>query len=390
MLTWEYPPHITTGLAKHVVELVSQLSQKKLHDGPVLVDVLTPRFADAPAVEQVSPTLTIYRIDIPSNDGYSLTSTIPSNALLTEQIDDLVQRRHYDLVHIQGWRFATIGIGIKHQYGLPLIATFHLLERMRHQQSPPDEIIQIENLERDIANEAAQFIVCSQFMRQELRTHLGISNENIQVIANGVKVNTGEECPPEKQNILRQQHAPQEQKLLLFVGSTILEKGLSVLIRAMPHILTDHPGTRLLVAGKQSDQLLPFAYELHVDDAIDFLGYVNDRRRDCLYQTVDAMIIPSLYEPFGMVALEAMALGCNVIASKIGGLGEVVKNMENGLTIHPNDPQSIAEAVNRLFADPAAAQQRRARALDEIHTFYRWDRIAGQTVEAYSGLISAR
>ena len=388
MLSWEYPPYVIGGSGKHVAELVPILSQGRLSDGPVLVDVLTSRLAGGQIEEQISSTLAVNRIEMPSNLRYPFTSAIPHNALLVEQVNDLVQRHKYDLIHIQDWRFATIGITLKHQWHLPLIATFHLLERMRYQQTPPEEINQIEHLERELANEAAQIIVCSQFMRQELHNHFSISYDKISVIANGVKAQAGEHYPSAEQRTLRQKHAPTGQKLLFFIGSALLEKGLSVLIRAMPGILTEHPNTRLLVAGKHCDKLLPFAYALNVEKAIDFLGYVSDHQRDCLYQTVDALIIPSLHEPFGIVALEAMALGCNVIASNIGGLGEVVKDRENGLTVRPNDHQDIVHAVDLLFADPVAAQQRRAHALDEIHTFYSWNKIATQTVKVYHNLVS--
>lgn len=209
------------------------------------------------------------------------------------------------------------------------------------------------------------------------------------MIANGVKAKARGDYSPEELAVLRQQYAPMRQKLLLFVGSAIVEKGLLVLLRAMPHILVDYPDTHLLVVGEYGDKIRAFTYELNVEKAIDFLGYVSDHQRDCLYQIVDAMIIPSLYEPFGRVALEAMAFGCNVIASNVGGLGEVVKHLENGLTIHPNDPQSIRHAVHLLFSDPAAAQQWRTRALDEIHTLYQWDRIARQTAYVYQSLVHA-
>lgn len=94
----------------------------------------------------------------------------------------------------------------------------------------------------------------------------------------------------------------------------------------------------MLVAGKNGEKYWPLAYRLNVERSIDFLGFVSDEERDCLYSIVDVVIFPSLYEPFGIVALEAMAAGANVIASSVGGLAEVVHHKENGLTVLPNDP----------------------------------------------------
>ncbi|MFN8494625.1 MAG: glycosyltransferase [Caldilineaceae bacterium] len=390
MLSWEYPPYLIGGSGKHVAELVPALSQVVLNDEPVLVDVFAPNFANGLKEEQISATQVVYRVEMPSNLRYPFSSTIADFASVPERVNERLQQHKYDLIHVQDWRFAPLGIALKQQWHLPLIATLHTLERKRYRQTPPDHIDLIEQLERNICNEAEQIIVCSQFMRQELHGHLDIPHDKIKVIANGMKVKRYEIYSSEEQASLRQKYAPTGQKLLLFIGSAILEKGLLVLLRAMPSILLEHPNTRLLVVGEYGDKMRDFTYELNIEKAIDFLGYVSEHQRDCLYQITDAMIIPSLYEPFGIVALEAMAFGCNVIASHIGGLGEVVKHMENGLTIHPNDPDSIVQAINLLFADPVAAQHRRIRALDEISTFYSWDKIANQTVQVYHSVVRNR
>jgi len=163
-----------------------------------------------------------------------------------------------------------------------------------------------------------------------------------------------------------------------------------LLVRAMPRILADYPNTRLLVAGKNSQKLYPLAYELGVERNVDMLGFVTDAVRDCLYRIVDAAVFPSLYEPFGIVALEAMASNCNVIASETGGLGEVVQHEVNGLTVIPGDALSIANQVGRLFSDPEAAARRREAAMSQVRTIYRWDRIARQTAELYDRVCKAR
>ncbi|MCB0041808.1 MAG: glycosyltransferase family 4 protein, partial [Caldilinea sp.] len=118
--------------------------------------------------------------------------------------------------------------------------------------------------------------------------------------------------------------------------------------------------------------------------------YISDEERDCLYSVVDAAIFPSLYEPFGIVALEAMAAGSNVIASSVGGLAEVVRHKENGLTCYANDPMSIVWAVDKTLSDPAAAEARRKVALAEVKDLYGWPRIARQTAELYESVANER
>jgi glycogen(starch) synthase len=189
---------------------------------------------------------------------------------------------------------------------------------------------------------------------------------------------------------MREKYAPNGEYLLLIVGRIVHEKGLQVLIRAMPRILADYPNTRLLVAGKNGSSFWPLAYELNVDQSISFLDYVSNQERDCLYRMADAAIFPSLYEPFGIVALEAMAAGCNVVASSVGGLGEVVRHLHNGLTVLPDNPMSIVWAVNQVFSDPEAADRRRANALREIQSVYNWTRVAQQTAALYESIITER
>ncbi len=387
MLSWEYPPFITGGSGKHVADLVPALGQALLDDRPLLIDVLAPRFAGGEVEERITPAVTAFRVDVATVPPYAVSSLIPSLAPIAEQANNLIQQHNYDLIHIQDWRFSAIGTALKSQWHLPLLATFHSIEWKRYRQDPPSEIDQIEQFERELCKEAERLIVCSRFMGQELQTHLGAQLNKIHIIANGIKVKSKEDYSQEALTIVHRQYAPRGQKLLLFIGPAFLEKGLPVLIRALPYILADHPDTRLLVVGKYGEKIHSLAYELHVDKSIDFLGHVSDHHRDCLYQIVDAMMIPSLYEPFGRVALEAMAFGCNVVASNVGGLAEVVRHGENGLTIQPNDPQSIRQAVHLLFTDRAAAQQRRVRALDEIHRLYPWDSIARQTAQVYQSVV---
>jgi glycosyltransferase involved in cell wall biosynthesis len=227
-------------------------------------------------------------------------------------------------------------------------------------------------------------------MANELHTYFGTPYDKIVVIPNGIDQDRLHICPPEKQMELRAAYAPNGEHLLFFVGRIAHEKGLHVLLRAMPAILHAYPDTRLLVAGRNSRHLWPLAAELRVDYAVNFLDYITDQQRDWLYQVVDVAIFPSIYEPFGIVALEAMALDCNVIASDVGGLGEVVKHEVNGLTVYPDDPLSIVWAVRRLLSDTAAASVRRVQAHAQVGNQYSWRTIAQQTELLYRSVVAER
>jgi glycosyltransferase involved in cell wall biosynthesis len=227
-------------------------------------------------------------------------------------------------------------------------------------------------------------------MTTELHSYFGTPYDKMVVIPNGIDQDSLYICPAEKQRELRALYAPRGERLLFFVGRIAHEKGLHVLLRAMPGILQAYPNTRLLVAGRNSRHLSPLADELHIAHTVQFLDYITDQQRDWLYQVVDVAVFPSLYEPFGIVALEAMALDCNVISSDVGGLGEVVKHDINGLTCYANDPPSIVWAVRRLFSDPGAAAVRRLQAHAQVAEQYSWRTIAHQTVALYRSIIAER
>lgn len=392
VLTWEYPPYVVGGMGKHVAGLIPELGGIPSRFGPVTVDVITTRYGGGERVEAINPYVTIHRVDVTPFDPQDLyNQVITSNDALVAYARRLAHQTPYDLIHVHDWLPGVAGIILKHAFKLPLVATAHATERGRHQGHLDSTTShQIDALEWKLCYEAWRLIVCSQYMTNELYWYFGAPRNKISVIPNGIAASQLHPCTADRQAALRAAYAPNGDRLLFYVGRITYEKGLHVLLRAMPSILRDHANTRLLVAGKNSRHYQPLAYELGIYDAVQFLDFISDEQRDCLYQTVDAAIFPSLYEPFGIVALEAMAQDCNVIASDVGGLGEVVEHLVNGLTVYPNDPDSIAWAVRTLFANPTAAAQRRITARQQVEELYTWPTIARQTVALFERVVEER
>ncbi|MFZ1767713.1 MAG: glycosyltransferase family 4 protein [Caldilinea sp.] len=392
LISWEYPPNVVGGMGKHVADLAPALAGQPTDDGPLYVDVLTTRFSGGAPEEQVNEFLTLHRVDVPPIDPLDhYNSVVEGNQWLTAYAEQLGERLTYDLIHTHDWLVAKTGIALKHRWKTPLITTIHATERGRHQGHLPSETSwQIDKLEGQSCFESWNVIACSIFMQHELQNYFGVPESKTVVIPNGINIAEMTRCAEEQRTLLRQRYAPDNERLLLYVGRIVHEKGLHVLIRAMPRILADYPNTRLLVVGKNGEKYWPLAYELNVEKSINFLGFVSDDERDCLYAIVDAAIFPSLYEPFGIVALEAMAAGASVVASSVGGLAEVVHHKENGLTIYPNDPMSIVWAVNQLFSHPTADEERRHRAQVEVEEKYAWRHIAKSTAALYNQVVRER
>lgn len=403
VITWEFPPYVVGGIGTHVAQLVPHLGgdHGALNpDGangaddrePVHVDVLTTRFAGGASVESYNDFVTIHRVEVPVMDALDwYNSVVDNNSAFVEYAKLLARTRTYDLIHVHDWLTGEAGINLKHLWKAPLVVTIHATERGRHQGwLPTSTSQQIDDLERRVTYEAWRVVACSHYMRDELARWFGLPADKVTVIPNGIDTSQIHTSKAAELEAMRTRYAPSGEKLLFYVGRIVHEKGVHLLVRAMPRILADHPNTRLLVAGKNSQKLFPLAYELGVEKQIDFMGYISDETRDCLYQVADAAVFPSLYEPFGIVALEAMANGCNVIASNTGGLSEVVEHEVTGLTVIPGDPLSIVWAVDRLFNDPVSAAARRAAALTEVNTRYRWDHIGRQTATLYAQVHAER
>lgn len=391
-LSWEYPPYLVGGMGQHIAGLAPALGGVNTTFGPIQLDVVTTRFAGGELIEHLNQYVTIHRVDLPPIDPTdSYNHVIADNDLLAEYATDLAHKEQYQIVHVHDWLTGAAGIALKNHFKVPLVVTMHATERGRQQGTLTTETSRrIERLERAICHEAWKVIACSDYMATELHRFFGTPYDKIIVVPNGLELSSHLIDDPEEKQSLRAQYAPHGEHLLLYVGRITHEKGVHVLIEAMPAILSEFPDTKLLIAGKNGRSLAPQAEELGVSDAVQFLGYISDEQRDHLYQIVDAAVFPSLYEPFGIVALEAMGLGCNVIASNVGGLSEVVQHREDGLTIYPDDPGSIAWAVRELFRDPVDAQRRRERAKRKVREKYSWRGVAEHTARLFESVALER
>ena len=316
-------------------------------------------------------------------------SVIDNNRFLVDKARELHSRTPYSLIHVHEWLTASAGIELKHDWKVPLLVTVHATERGRHRSHLPNVTSrQINQVEWHACYEAWRIIVCSSYMAAELSRYFEVPLDKVSVIPNGVDVRPFQSCPEERVRELSSRYAPDGEKLLFFIGRITPEKGVQVLLRALPILRQAYPNVRLLVAGNNSEQLQPLVDELRIGALVELLGFIDNETRNCLYRSADAAIFPSLYEPFGIVALEAMAAGCNVIVSDVGGLSEVVDHQRTGQTVLVDDPQSIVWAVEQLFSDPVLAQKMREEALREALDIYNWRTIASSTLETYRWVVA--
>jgi glycogen(starch) synthase len=179
---------------------------------------------------------------------------------------------------------------------------------------------------------------------------------------------------------------PAGRPLLVFAGRLVHEKGLQELIKALPLLRAELPELRLVVAGtgaQLADQQNR-ANRYGVADLINWAGFLDAAALTPLFTAADLVVIPSLYEPFGLVALEAQLTGTPVAVSNTGGLAELVEPGVTGVRFEPESPAAIADAVRLLVADPDRARAMAARAQQRARRDYSWAAVAQRTAEVYA------
>ncbi|NWG21904.1 MAG: glycosyltransferase family 4 protein [Chloroflexi bacterium] len=383
MLSWEYPPHIVGGLGRHVTDLTAALSQLGID-----VHVVTPQLNQGDRYEVTAMGVTVHRVAAPPLADQTFVGFVQemNRGLAAAALDARRRSGDFDVIHAHDWLVAQAAIMLKQAWHRPLITTIHATERGRQQgHVAGDHSAQIDRLERLLTGEAWRVITCSRYMAQEVQSYFGTAGEKIDVVPNGVVVRG---CPFEsdrERREFRRRFAADDQPLVFYVGRIVYEKGLHILLDAWPRVLLHMPQARLIIAGAGAylDALRQRAWDLGIIERVFFPGYVSDEERDRLYHVTDAAVFPSLYEPFGIVALEAMAAGCPVIVAQTGGLGEVVSLHETGLTIYPNNVESLVWGILHTLAHPRWSQERATNALREVRERYSWHTIARTTAEIY-------
>jgi len=395
MVSWEFPPHTVGGLGRHVADIAPELAAQGVE-----LHIVTPLVGDAPQHEQPAPNLHIHRVAgaVRADDRADLIErTQRANSSLEAAAITLhADVGGFDLIHAHDWLAAFSSVALQHALQRPLVATIHSLEwgRMQGHFHTPQSWW-IHSIERELATSAARIITVSRYMAQQAHDVLNVSPSMIDVIYNGVTLPCATTTRPaadhEQRRAAHRQYAADHEALICFVGRLVHEKGAHTLLAALPHIREHVPHAKLVIAGTgpEADRLRHQAEASGIADHVQFAGYISDAARNELYGVADVAVFPSLYEPFGIVALEAMSYGCPVVVAATGGLAEIVVPHETGITTEPNNPGSLAWGVLHTLEHPDWAAARATNALRALQTTYSWQRIAAQTIATYRYVVAA-
>lgn len=391
LVSWEYPPVVVGGLGRHVHALATQLAATG-HE--VVVLVRRPAGSDAVTHPTLDETTDGVRVLAVAEDPAHLEferdmvawTLAMGHAMLRAALTRLSGWRP-DVVHAHDWLVAHAAIALADVLGVPLVATIHATEAGRYAgwlSSPLSR--QVHSVEWWLARRADVLITCSGAMRDEVAGLFDLDPGPIAVLHNGITPRAWR-VRPDRLAAARARYAPRDEPLLLYFGRLEYEKGVHDLIAALPRIRRAHPGTRLIVAGTgtAADMLFTSARTHRVRRSVAFLGHLPDDELVAALAAADAVVLPSRYEPFGIVALEAAAAGAPLVASTAGGLGEVVVDGETGVSFPPGDVAALARAVGTVLTDPSAATRRARNARARLGADFDWAQIAAGTARVYAG-----
>jgi glycosyltransferase involved in cell wall biosynthesis len=384
MLSWEYPPRVIGGLAR----VVAALSQEIALNNEWEVHVVT---ADHPGTleHSMDKKVHVHRVKTQTDTTPDFLTWVGKlNFGLLQYAIKLHLEQPFDIVHAHDWMVTDAAWVLKSGFGIPFIATIHATEAGRMHGIHSDMQHYIHQLEWRLTFEAWKVIVNSKSMVSELQNLFKLPTDKLAVIPNGTDPFQFDfDFDPES---IRGNFAAPHEPIVLYVGRVVNEKGVQVLLDAMPAMLSEFPSARLLIVGTgyYLDAMKAKAYENGIAQFVTFLGYISDDDLKKLYKIADIVCIPSLYEPFGIVALEGMAAQVPVVTSDAGGLTDFVEHGVNGITTYAGDASSLAWGLLEVLRNPELADRLKADAYTKVKNIYNWKKIAERTLSVYEEVLT--
>lgn len=372
---------------------------RALGETGVEVDVFTRRQdADLPSTVTLGPGARLVQLDAgPPRyiDKYAVLDYLPDLACNLQRFRNFSGHR-YDVIHAHYWLSGRLALLFKDRWRAPLVSTFHTLGRMKNHvaqdEAEREEVARID-IERRIMTLSDQIVASTPLDRDQMVKHYGASSGSIAVIPPGVDLDL---FRPRRRSLARATLGLGDRPVVLFVGRIQRLKGVDMLLRAIGAINAAAPDLRptvLIVGGsaegaqvsaerEELQRLRQLAQSLEVTEQVRFVGSVPQERLPVYYAAADLTVMPSTYESFGLVALESMACGTPVVATRVGGLATLVRDSETGYLVPWRDPQLFGERIQYLLTNPSL-RRRLGRNAREHALLFGWQASADSMLGIY-------
>ncbi|MDJ0768827.1 MAG: glycosyltransferase family 4 protein [Ilumatobacter sp.] len=380
MLSWEFPPTSAGGTAAHVDGLAHAL-ERAGHD----VVVITRRVAGTEP-DSTAAGVRVLRADVelPWLPDDEVANAASANHAMVATSGRLGEWRP-DIVHAHDWNVAWAASVLASLFTTPIVTTFHGTERGRHGgHLSPGTPTDINSVEWWQAHCSRRVIASTKLMVREIVDGFEMDPEHVRRIPAGIDPAWWATAGPDEQPV------DARGGVVLAWGRVQYEKGFQVLARAISALRYRVAGLECVIAGRGSylPELQSQIDIAGVGDLIDLPGFLNDNELRAAIHRAGCVVIPSLYEPFGLVALEAIAAGAPLIVADTGGLAELVGGTGSALLFEPGNADALADCIERLLTDQQLADELVRRGQDLIEASYSWDAIAVRTVTVYHEALS--
>lgn len=394
----------TGGMNVYVREVAAELGA-----AGVTVDVFTREASPEMRGQVVRVHDHVHLIHLPAGPLETLSPTAIYRYLpeFHEAFDAFIHQHHlcYDIIYSHYWLSGWVALAIKRQYGVPVVQMFHTLGRMKdridHQSQPLDSpIISLQEpnirvaVETEIMEQADCIIAATQAERMQLMWLYRANRSRIEIVPPGVALDHFR--PMDRQVAKAQIGLAPHQRMFLFVGRIEPLKAVDTICEALALLKTDNPAMLndlyIYIVGGDPDDTTPDNHEmirlrelcrqLGLEDVVLFVGAKEQAVLPAYYNAAEALIMPSDYESFGMVALEAMACGTPVIASQVGGLAFLVQDNETGFHVPVREPHMLAERMHTLLFNPEKRQEMGQKAR-QVAESYSWQEIVRQLLQVF-------
>lgn len=374
MFSWETPPATSGGRAAHVDGLSHALA-----DAGHEVVVVTRRTNGTSRFTE-SGSLRILRADtdLPWLPDRAIARVASANHAFVMALAGLGDWRP-DVVHAHDWEVAWSSQVLAHQYACPLITTFHGTERSRHGgHVPPGVPTDVNGIEWWLASSSRRVITISKILGRQVTSDFELDPAAVRSVPGGIDQTWWAAPQPDFDE------RPDE-NLVFAWGRVQYEKGFHVLAAAMAQLRSGHPNAHCVIAGRGSylAELQSQIDVIGVSDLVDLPGYISDHELRAYLHRSACVVIPSLYEPFGVVALEALAGGSPLVIAETGGLSEIVEGTNAALTFEPGNTGHLAEQLDSVLSDHDLAQSLSENGRALIEKSYSWPAIAGRMMDCY-------
>jgi D-inositol-3-phosphate glycosyltransferase len=322
----------------------------------------------------------------------------------TDQIQQFASEKHihYDLIHSHYWMSGVAGLELKNRWGVPQVHMFHTLGMMKNRVARSEAEMEGEyriDGEREVLAKADRLIVATLAERAQLEFLYGAGNRNMTIIPPGVDTSHFYPIPPDEAKTVI--GIPQQDDMILYVGRIEPLKGVDTLIRAVAKmhktgVLQRYPHYLSIIGGdpnaseeeinQEMVRLQALCRDLGVGDMVVFLGKRSQDLLPYYYSAANVLVMPSHYESFGMVALEAMACGTPVVASQVGGLAFLVQDGVTGYVVPDGDPDILGDRLTRLISDPDLREKMCEQSAEHAQG-YAWERITEQMLGVYEDVL---